>query len=320
LSLPQASAAPARGPPGPGPPCARRCGRRRTTRCAGAGPGRGSRVSRWSSARWSVPGRRGARRPTGALDAAREVTAVGVSQVAEFFPSLPVTGRTEVTSPARALLEISAQASLLVMGSRGRGSVLAGLLGSVAFTVAGSTQCPLVVVNEGAGSTVAVPTGVSSWGRMAPGPQGAPWSSPRTTPCVTRPPSKSFAARERSLYRFLLRSCCANQPRRFHRAEATLETTHPRLPVTTRVVEGVPERSLVDASAGAGLMVVGSRGRGAFKAMGCVCSHQRSHLPCGGRRGRQSVITDADRRPGALLRHGRNTEGTVTEVDDDRLP
>jgi nucleotide-binding universal stress UspA family protein len=37
--------------------------------------------------------------------------------------------------------------------------------------------------------------------------------------------------------------------------------------VTTRVVEGPAERVLVDASTNAGLVVVGSRGRGAFRAM-----------------------------------------------------
>ena len=204
----------------------------------------------------------------GALDAAREVTALGVSQVAEMFPSLPVTGRTEVTSPARALLEISAQASLLVMGSRGRGSVLAGLLGSVAFTVAGSTQCALVVVNEGAGSTVAGPdlgVIVGTDGSRAAGAavefaadHAVRDSATLEVICCTGETAVPVPASQ------LLRESAEEI---LHRAQATLETTHPRLPVTTRVVEGVPERSLVDASAGAGLMVVGSRGRGAFKAM-----------------------------------------------------
>lgn len=46
-----------------------------------------------------------------------------------------------------------------------------------------------------------------------------------------------------------------------------LERTHPELTLAVRVADGTAEKALVDASAEAGLIVVGSRGRGAFQGM-----------------------------------------------------
>jgi nucleotide-binding universal stress UspA family protein len=210
----------------------------------------------------------------GALEAAREVTARGVSEAIGMFPDLSVIGRTEVTSPAAALLDASSEASLLVMGSRGRGAVLAGLLGSVAFTVAGSTGCPLVVVKEGSGSTVPGP------GKgVVVGTDGSPAADAAVV----------FAADHATATAATLEIVCctgevtvpgvAPEPIReaadevVRRARSHVEGSHPRLRVTTRVVEGPAERVLVDASTNAGLVVVGSRGRGAFRAMVAVPQH-----------------------------------------------
>lgn len=204
----------------------------------------------------------------GALEASREVTMRGVSQVATTFPDLAVTGRTEVTGPARALLEISPQSSLIVMGSRARGPVLGGLLGSVAFTVAGSTQCPLVVVKEGAGSTVAGPhhdviVGTDGSAAAASAVEFAAdhalsCSATLQVICCTGDDSEPHAVPQGS------REAAEAV---LELSRASLENTHPRLSVTTRLGDGVPDEILVDASAGAGLLVVGSRGRGAFKSM-----------------------------------------------------
>jgi len=204
----------------------------------------------------------------GALDAAREVTAKGVSEAIEMFPDLSVIGRTEVTSPAAALIDASSEASLLVMGSRGRGSVLAGLLGSVAFTVAGVTQCPVVVVKEGSGSTVPGP------GRgVVVGTDGSP-AADAALAFAADHATETLAALEIV--------CCTGEVTVPHlppetnqeaadevarRAHSFVAATHPRLAVASRVAEGPAERVLVEASRNAGLVVVGSRGRGAFRAM-----------------------------------------------------
>jgi nucleotide-binding universal stress UspA family protein len=60
--------------------------------------------------------------------------------------------RTEIGPPADRILELCAQesATLVVMGSRGRGDVTSALLGSVAHRVASSASCPVVIVPPGA--------------------------------------------------------------------------------------------------------------------------------------------------------------------------
>ena len=58
--------------------------------------------------------------------------------------------------------------------------------------------------------------------------------------------------------------------------------TAPGVPVTTRAVQGRPARTLLDAAAGADLLVVGARGRGGFTGLrlGSVSQQCLHHAPC----------------------------------------
>jgi len=62
----------------------------------------------------------------------------------------------------------------------------------------------------------------------------------------------------------------------------TVRHEHPDLTVHTEVIEGHPAPTLIDASQGAELLVVGSRGHGAFVGMllGSVSEHCVSHAQC----------------------------------------
>ena len=51
-------------------------------------------------------------------------------------------------SPAATLVELSREAELLVVGSRGRGGVTGLLLGSVSQHVSHHSRCPVVIVRE----------------------------------------------------------------------------------------------------------------------------------------------------------------------------
>ncbi|MEU4624797.1 universal stress protein [Actinoplanes sp. NPDC023801] len=64
-------------------------------------------------------------------------------------------------------------------------------------------------------------------------------------------------------------------------AQVQGEDDHP-IPVTTRVMEGPAAQVLLDAGKGAELMVLGSRGHGAFSGMllGSVSQHCVQHATC----------------------------------------
>lgn len=72
-----------------------------------------------------------------ALDAA--VAAVSADEV-------PVEGRLVQGHPASVLIDASAHADLLVVGSRGHGGFVGALLGSVSHRCVAHAACPVVVV------------------------------------------------------------------------------------------------------------------------------------------------------------------------------
>ncbi|GAB1516139.1 universal stress protein [Actinophytocola sp. KF-1] len=202
----------------------------------------------------------------GALDAVKEVTAQGVTEALTRQPGLRVAGVTEVTSPAHALLEAAAGAGLLVIGTRGFGRVLGALLGSVAFTVAARAPCPVIVVKTGPRSggpvrDVVVGTDGSPDAAGAvrfAADHAAGTASPLRIITATGEQAPAQVSADR-LHGFAQQIADA--------ARRLVHRTHPRLSITTAVEQGPPERALVDASAAAELVVVGTRGRGAFQGM-----------------------------------------------------
>jgi nucleotide-binding universal stress UspA family protein len=62
------------------------------------------------------------------------------------FPHVPVQVRITGTNPAEELVRASAGAAMVVVGSRARGTLRAGLFGSVGRSVVRRAGCPVVVV------------------------------------------------------------------------------------------------------------------------------------------------------------------------------
>lgn len=78
-------------------------------------------------------------------EASRQLIEEATARVTERFPELTVESRIVSTDPRNALIDASEVASLIVVGSRGRGPVRSTLVGSVSAAIARSSTCPVVV-------------------------------------------------------------------------------------------------------------------------------------------------------------------------------
>lgn len=81
---------------------------------------------------------------------AQTIVDEAVARVAAARPDVPCTGEVVEGLPAGVLVEESENATLLVVGTRGRGGFKSLLLGSVSGQVVHHSSCPVVVVPAGA--------------------------------------------------------------------------------------------------------------------------------------------------------------------------
>lgn len=204
---------------------------------------------------------------TQVLDKARQ-------RVKDEWPALDVDTLLVQRSPIEALLDVGRDAALTVVGSRGLSDIGALLLGSVSGRVAARSKRPVVVVPrppEPGDGTIVVGVDGSAHGDAA----------------------LRFALTEARLRSAEVLAVTAVQVRAVpvpvfdagSVAEATAQehrhaqglaaealararaATGSRADVTVRVVSGSPADVLVDAGRRAGLVVVGSRGRGEVRSL-----------------------------------------------------
>jgi len=206
---------------------------------------------------------------------AEEVAQRGASTVAKTYPDLPVQVAGSLFSAKVALGEMSTQASMIVLGSQGKGRIGTALLGSTAYAIAGYSRCPVVIVRDGeallpgpdrpvfvgingtGGSGRAVATAVevaqewdaplvliTTWAPAAPdpwnrGPVG--YSSPEAA-------TKDYKAKAE---------------RTSAEALEEIKAEHGDITVEARLVQAHPTDGLVNAADG-GLLILGTRGHGSL--------------------------------------------------------
>lgn len=103
-----------------------------------------------------VPGSRVG--PADFMDACAAITAESVALAERHRPGVEVEGVTISGDTRDALIELSSEAHLIVLGSRGRGPVRSVLLGSIGAGVSKHAHCPVVVCRPG--TELAVKRGV----------------------------------------------------------------------------------------------------------------------------------------------------------------
>ncbi|WP_323101672.1 universal stress protein [Intrasporangium sp. YIM S08009] len=208
-----------------------------------------------------------------------------------------------VGSPSAELVEASRHVDLVVTGSRGRGDARSGLLGSTAYAVTAHAHCPVVVVrgdetvHAGPGHPVVVGVDESEAAARAldaAATLAAAAEAPLHVVVVDDVPSAAmWAADPAPGAAFPVpASWVRDVTEETHTASAgvagaladRVRTAHPGLSVVESVLDGPPGVTVAEHArrVGAGLVVVGSRGRGGFRGMllGSV-SHRVVHdAPC----------------------------------------
>jgi nucleotide-binding universal stress UspA family protein len=187
----------------------------------------------------------------------------------------------------------SERAALVVVGTRGRGGFTGLLLGSVAIAVATTAACPVVVVRGTSAPTGPVVVGVDGGdGEDADEGGGSEndaalglafeEAARRSVPLVAVH-AWSEAVLDPFLVPLLDRSAVqAEQEKALERRLAGWSVKYPGVEVrAVSVVDGAA-RELVARSAGAGLLVVGSRGRGPVTGalLGSVSQAVLHHAAC----------------------------------------
>lgn len=221
---------------------------------------------------------------------AERLVADAVVQARDVTADLTVTTELVDGRPVPALLAASQHAVAVVVGGRGRGGFTGLLVGSVGGQLADHAACPVVVVRPRTG-----PAGPNS-GRVVVGVNGSP-SAQRAV---------RFAFEQAALRRCELTAVHAYHlpvalepggimPDRYEQAgvrdaerrllsEALAGTgeRYPHVEIHCDVVAGGAARVLVEAGAGADLLVVGARGHGGFAGLllGSASRAVLHHAPC----------------------------------------
>ena len=224
---------------------------------------------------WSLPGR----------ESEREVAAHAERILEETGVQGTVERRTGTVVPE--LLAAARDASMLVVGSHGRGRVAETLIGSVSQHVARHASCPVVVVREPAAPGASrIVVGIDGSGGSAAALDFACRRAEHTGEIVVAVRAWNVgpvAVDRRGQLPDALGSRLEDNERLLSESVAGVCTEHPDVTVLQETIPVAPAQALVDASATASLVVVGSRGRGAFTGMllGSV-SHEvlcRAHCP-----------------------------------------
>ena len=202
------------------------------------------------------------------LEISRRQVARAARIAADARPDVAADPQVEIGAPIEVLGSEARRAQLLVLGDRGLGEVAGLVLGSVAVSLAARGACPVVVVRGDPGPAA---------GPVVVGIDGSPVSEAALAFAFDAAAARgadlvavhawSSTAIEEGLRSFVEWDASAEDAVLAERL-AGWGQKYPQVAVRRTVVRDGAVRALVDASAGAQLAVVGSRGRG--NAVGLV--------------------------------------------------
>jgi nucleotide-binding universal stress UspA family protein len=196
------------------------------------------------------------------------------AKVRELAPDLDVDVATPLKDPREALLDAAERASMLVVGTRGRGPVRALLLGSVSTAVASHASCPIAVVRPaGPGKTVLVEPGQP----VVVGTDGGPASVAALEFAFEMAATEGRALQvvhSWTIYENLIDPASRDQVERLSAEHervlaeslAGFREKYPDVALERRMPDRDPSDTLVAMSRNAAVVVLGSRGRTGLRA------------------------------------------------------
>jgi nucleotide-binding universal stress UspA family protein len=197
------------------------------------------------------------------LQAKNELDAVGAG-----FSDIDVVASVLIGAPSGVLLEASESADLVVIGSRGRGGFRGLLLGSVGAQVAAHSSCPVAVIRSDA------PEGAST---VVVGIDGSPGAESALAFAFDEASRHGWTvialhAWDVPAYDLLvvpngpvpipLTDVADDEVRLTAEVLAGFRDDYPDVEVEERLVRSQAVQALVEASAGAAMVVVGTHGHG----------------------------------------------------------
>ncbi|WP_406501393.1 universal stress protein [Streptomyces sp. NBC_01590] len=235
---------------------------------------------------------------------AEHLVASARDRVRDLRPEVSVVADVQPEDPVAALVRESHEASLVVLGSRGRGRIAGMLLGSVGLALAGRSHCPVVVIPARQPGTPASP------GRVVVGISDAAGPSPATVFALAQAASRqgeltAVRAWRRPAHELLSHPPLGGSSFSTHRRQAeehlgevlkALETLEARRKRDTQevqdgsgtvvihrsVAQGPAHEVLLEAAETAELLVVGARRSSGWHGLqlGTVNHAVLHHSPC----------------------------------------
>ncbi len=216
-----------------------------------------------------------------------DLIAAAVARAHDLDPRVDVTTSSAEGSPAAVLVDQSRDARCLVVGARGRGPLGSALLGSTSIDVAAHASCPVVVVRE-------LPQSLPDRPGVVVGSDGSELSEAAISVGFTQADRRGLPltvvhAWAPEYVGAGIAYLAEDAPQVAEEEEALAAEVlagwaekYPDVTVRRVFIRAHPVAALVDASKGAELVVVGSRGRGGFAGLllGSVSQGVLHHAHC----------------------------------------
>ncbi|MBB3665643.1 nucleotide-binding universal stress UspA family protein [Prauserella sediminis] len=204
-------------------------------------------------------------------DEGRKFLDEAVDHVTARAPELAVETDMPLQGSVPMLVDESERASVLVVGTSGRGGFTGMLVGSTSVSLTAHAQCPVVIVRGGG-------SGLATEGPVVVGVDGSGVSTAAVTAAfqtasLLGAPLTAVHAWADVEYEWgmpeMVESSSREQSEQIVLSEALagMPERYPDVAVERVVVPGKPRQQLLERSQGARLLVAGSRGRGGFRGM-----------------------------------------------------